>query len=144
MCRLATADDDEAALVVERTPTTVTAMNLFPYTSGHLMVLPVRHLAALEELTDDEQADVARAQVRAVLALKVAYAPDGVNVGLNLGAAAGAGIVDHLHVHVLPRWVGDTNFMTTVAESRVLPEDLRAGYAKLRSSWPVVGGARGG
>ena len=123
-------------LVVERTGTTVTVMNLYPYGSGHLLVAPCRHVAELEGLSEQEAAAVMEATRRAVSAIKQAYSPDGVNVGINLGAAAGAGIPGHLHAHALPRWHGDTNFMTSVAEVRVLPEDLATGWAKLRAAWP--------
>jgi diadenosine tetraphosphate (Ap4A) HIT family hydrolase len=136
-CRLAEATDRRAALVLEVTDTTVTAMNLYPYGSGHLLVAPRRHVADLEGLTDAEAADFVRAQQRAVRALKGAYDPDGLNLGANLGRAAGAGIPSHLHVHVLPRWSGDTNFMTSVAEVRVLPEDLQTGYDKILAAWPA-------
>jgi ATP adenylyltransferase len=136
MCNLVAATDDRAALVLERTPTTITVMNLYPYGSGHLMVAPRRHEASYEDLRDDENIDVARAQLRALQAIRAAYGPDGVNVGANLGRAAGAGVPGHLHVHLLPRWVGDTNFMTTVAEVRVLPESLEAGFDKLKAVWP--------
>jgi ATP adenylyltransferase len=136
MCNLVAAADDHAALVLERTPTTIAMMNLYPYGSGHLMVAPVRHVASYEDLSDDENIDIARAQLRALRAIRAAYGPDGVNVGANLGRAAGAGVPGHLHVHLLPRWNGDTNFMTTVAEVRVLPESLRAGYDKLQAAWP--------
>jgi diadenosine tetraphosphate (Ap4A) HIT family hydrolase len=123
-------------LVVERTATTVTVMNLYPYGSGHLLVAPCRHEAELEGLSVEEAGAVMEATRRAVRALKAAYSPDGINVGVNLGAAAGAGVPGHLHVHALPRWQGDTNFMTSVAEVRVLPEDLATGWAKLRAAWP--------
>jgi ATP adenylyltransferase len=136
MCRIVAATDDREALVLERTPETVTVMNLYPYGSGHLMVAPVRHEAAFDNLDDAGNVAIARAQVRALRAIRAAYAPDGVNVGANLGRAAGAGVPGHLHVHLLPRWVGDTNFMTAVAEVRVLPESLRTGYEKLKSVWP--------
>jgi ATP adenylyltransferase len=136
-CRLAEAADERAALVLEKTPTTVTVMNLYPYGSGHLLVAPRRHLADLEALTDEEAAGFVGAQQRAVRALKSAYSPDGLNLGANLGRAAGAGIPSHLHVHVLPRWAGDTNFMTAVAEVRVLPEDLATGYDKIKAAWPT-------
>jgi len=136
ICRLVDADDDEAALVLERTPTTVTVMNLYPYASGHLMVCPRRHEPDLDGLSDAEAVDVVRAQQRAVRAVKEAYSPDGVNLGANQGRGAGAGVPGHLHLHVLPRWVGDTNFMTALAETRVMPEDLATGYAKLRAAWP--------
>jgi len=136
VCSLVDAPDDAEALVLERTTETITVMNLYPYGSGHLMVAPVRHAAAFDDLDDDENVAVARAQVRAIRAIRAAYEPDGVNVGANLGRAAGAGVPGHLHVHVLPRWTGDTNFMTAVAEVRVLPESLRTGYDKLKSAWP--------
>jgi ATP adenylyltransferase len=136
-CRLAAATDRRAALVLEVTDTTLTAMNLYPYGSGHLLVAPRRHVGDLEALADTEAADFVRAQQRAVRALKGAYGPDGLNLGANLGRAAGAGIPSHLHVHVLPRWSGDTNFMTSVAEVRVLPEDLQTGYDKILAAWPA-------
>jgi ATP adenylyltransferase len=136
MCRLVAATDDVAALILERTPQTITVMNLFPYGSGHLMVAPVAHVAGYDDLDDDANIAVARAQQRAIVAIRSAYEPDGINVGANLGRAAGAGVPGHLHVHVLPRWNGDTNFMTAVAEVRVLPESLRIGYDKLKAVWP--------
>ena len=136
MCKIVAATDDEAALVLERTPETIAVMNLYPYGSGHLLVAPTRHVAGFEDLNDDELVAVARAQVRALRAIRAAYNPDGVNLGVNIGRAAGAGIPDHLHVHVLPRWTGDTNFMTTVAEARVMAEDLKTGYDKLKAAWP--------
>ena len=122
--------------MVERTPRTITVLNLYPYGSGHLMVAPTRHLASLEDLDDDEAVEVTRAQIRALRAIRAAYSPDGVNLGVNIGRAAGAGVPTHLHVHVLPRWNGDTNFMTTTAGVRVLPETLQTGYEKLRAAWP--------
>ena len=136
LCELVNATDDAEALVLERTSETITVMNLYPYGSGHLMVAPVRHAAAFDDFSDAENIAIARAQVRALRAIRAAYEPDGVNIGANLGRAAGAGIPGHLHVHVLPRWSGDTNFMTAVAETRVLPESLRTGYDKLKSVWP--------
>jgi len=134
-CRLQQGDDEEM-LVLERTPTTFTVMNAYPYTNGHVMVAPLRHEGALEELTPDEAAGLVVGAQRAVRAIKAAYRPDGLNVGANLGRAAGAGIPAHLHLHVVPRWSGDTNFMTSVAEARVLPESLATGYDKLKAVWP--------
>jgi ATP adenylyltransferase len=136
ICNLVAATDDREALVLERTPETITVMNLYPYGSGHLMVAPVEHLASFEDLADDVLLAVSRAQVRALRAIRAAYNPDGVNLGVNIGRAAGAGVPTHLHVHVLPRWSGDTNFMTSVAEARVLPESLATGYDKLKAVWP--------
>jgi ATP adenylyltransferase len=136
ICNLVAATDDVEALVLERTAETITVMNLYPYGSGHLMVAPVVHLPSFEDLPDDVLVAVSRAQVRALRAIRAAYKPDGVNFGANIGRAAGAGVPTHLHVHVLPRWSGDTNFTTTVAEVRVLPEPLAVGYDKLKAAWP--------
>jgi ATP adenylyltransferase len=133
MCKLVAAPDDAAALVLERTPETITVMNLYPYGSGHVMVAPARHAASLEDLSEEELLAVTRAQVRALRAIRAAYRPDGINIGVNIGRAAGAGVPDHLHVHVLPRWSGDTNFMTSVGEARVISEDLATGYEKLKA-----------
>jgi ATP adenylyltransferase len=135
-CNLVDATDDAEALVLERTDRTITVMNLYPYGSGHLMVAPTRHVGSFVDLDDDETVSMARAQQRALWAIDAAYSPEGANVGANLGRAAGAGIPGHLHVHLLPRWSGDTNFMTSIAETRVLPESLRTGYDKLKAFWP--------
>lgn len=111
-------------------------LNAFPYGSGHLMVLPKRAVADLESLEPDEHTELFAGVRDAIVAVKAAYRPHGVNVGINLGTAAGAGVPDHLHVHVLPRWAGDTNFTTAVAEVRVLPEPLSDTWRKLRAAWP--------
>ncbi len=129
--------DDESALILERTDLTFTVMNAFPYTSGHLMVAPSEHAADLAGLDPDTAADLMHATQRACGALAAAYRPQGMNVGLNLGTAGGAGVPGHLHMHALPRWNGDTNFMTSIAEARVLPESLRDSYERLRSAWPA-------
>jgi diadenosine tetraphosphate (Ap4A) HIT family hydrolase len=127
---------DEETRVVWRGPTCFAILNAFPYTSGHLLVMPYREVGEIEDLTADEAAELWGAVRDAVVALKAAYQPQGVNVGLNLGEAAGAGIPTHLHVHVLPRWNADSNFMTAVAEARVLPEALGETWRKLRDAWP--------
>jgi ATP adenylyltransferase len=101
------------------------------------MVAPLRHVASLNELGAEEAAALMHATQRATAAIDAVYRPDGQNVGVNMGRGAGAGVPHHLHVHALPRWHGDTNFMTAVAEARVLPESLRASYEKLRSGWPA-------
>jgi ATP adenylyltransferase len=111
-------------------------LNAYPYSNGHLMVLPNRAVANLEDLDGDEHDELWVLVRDATVAVKAAYAPDGVNVGINLGKGAGAGVPDHLHVHVLPRWAGDTNFMTSVAETRVLPEPLGDSWSRLRAVWP--------
>ena len=128
--------DDREAMILERTDTTFTLMNAYPYTSGHLLVAPRRHEATLVGLDPGEASELMLAIQRANRALDASYHPGGVNVGANVGRAAGAGVPGHVHVHALPRWDGDTNFMTAVAETRVLPESLRASYDKLLESWP--------
>ena len=128
---------DEATYIVWRGSLSFALLNLYPYGSGHLLVMPYREVTSIEDLTDDEHVDLWSAVRAAVLAVKAAYSPDGVNVGANLGSAAGAGVPDHLHVHVLPRWQADSNFMTAVAETRVLPEPLPVTWQKLRDSWPA-------
>lgn len=107
-------------------------LNLYPYNSGHAMVVPKRHVAILAELVDDELIEIARLTRLTEMALTEVYAPQGLNIGLNLGRPAGAGIVDHVHVHVVPRWNGDTNFMPVVGQVRVLPETLDVTAARLR------------
>jgi ATP adenylyltransferase len=119
-------------LVVLRGREAYVILNLYPYNNGHLMVVPKRHLAALEALTPDEQLELMQLTRLSEMALNEAYRPQGINVGINLGKAAGAGIENHLHIHLVPRWSGDTNFMTAVGETRVLPEDLGATVARLR------------
>jgi diadenosine tetraphosphate (Ap4A) HIT family hydrolase len=136
-CRILAAEDDEEAYVLWRGDRCAAVLNAFPYTSGHLMVLPVRHVADLEDLEAGETSELWSAVSDAVRALKAAYQPQGLNLGANVGTAAGAGIPGHFHVHCLPRWNGDTNFMTTVAEVRVQPESLPASYEKLRDAWPT-------
>jgi ATP adenylyltransferase len=128
---------DEETHVVWRGHEVFAILNAYPYTSGHLLVMPYREVGALEDLTPSEAEAMWGAVRDAVVAVKAAYQPHGVNVGLNLGEAAGAGVPSHLHVHVLPRWNADSNFMTAVAEVRVLPETLSESWAKLRAAWPT-------
>ena len=135
-CRLAEAPDEEEAMVLARDEHVFAVMNLYPYTSGHVMVAPRRHEGSLGSLSRDEANALMAMTQDATVALDRAYTPDGLNVGLNLGRAAGAGIPGHLHLHALPRWAGDTNFMTTVAEARVLNEPLSKSWAKLKAAWP--------
>lgn len=135
LCRLADESDDEG-LIVHRGDHAFVVMNAYPYTSGHVMVASLRHEAELDGLTDDEAREVMRFVQESTTALRSAYAPDGINVGANLGRAAGAGVPGHVHLHVLPRWGGDTNFLTSVADARVLPEDLHTSWKKVREAWP--------
>lgn len=132
---LAAGLPDEKCYIVWRGETVFAILNAYPYISGHLLVMPYREVAELDELTDAESSELWAAVRTAVRAVKAAFAPDGVNVGMNLGEAAGAGVPGHLHVHVLPRWAADSNFMTAVAETRVLPEPLGDTWAKLRKAW---------
>ena len=130
-------------LVLVRGAFAFVILNLYPYNNGHLTVVPKRHVASLAALTSEESAEVWRFTQDAERALNEAYQPHGINVGVNLGRAAGAGIVHHVHVHLVPRWNGDTNFMSVVGEVRVLPEDLASGavrlrpiFERLKSDWP--------
>jgi ATP adenylyltransferase len=136
---LACGDPDEKTHVIWRHPsgTAFAILNAYPYASGHLMVMPTRHVADIEELSADESSAVWDTLCSAVVSLKSAYGPDGINVGANLGKSAGAGVPGHFHMHALPRWTGDTNFMTSVADTRVLPEALSVSAAKLRAAWPA-------
>ena len=132
-CRIgASPDQDEQNFVLHRDEHAFVVLNLYPYITGHLMVVPYVHTSELDVLAKeitDEMMDLTK---RAQKALREVYSPAGFNMGMNLGSAAGAGIADHVHIHFLPRWSGDTNFMTTVGESRVIPEALEVTYAKLR------------
>lgn len=137
LCRvLGAGDDAEVPQVVRPGRLNAAILNAYPYTSGHLMVLPLRHVGELEDLDPEEASELWRMVGHGVRAVKAAYRPDGVNVGANLGVGSGAGVPGHLHVHVLPRWTGDTNFMTAVAETRVLPETLTTTHGKLQEAWP--------
>jgi ATP adenylyltransferase len=129
------SDRDEASLVILRASHCFIVLNRYPYTSGHLMIVTNEHVGELDtadKQITDEMMDLTK---RSQTALRDVYQPDGFNIGMNLGKAAGAGIADHIHIHILPRWVGDTNFMTTVGETRVLPEDLATTYKKLRTKF---------
>ena len=128
-CVFCDAGDD---LVLIRGRVTFVILNKYPYNTGHVMVVPHRHLPSLSSMTAEEQAELMRFTRHAEMALTEAYAPNGINVGINLGRSAGAGVLDHLHVHLVPRWSGDTNFMTVVGNVRVLPEDLHESATRLR------------
>ena len=125
----------EESLLVERGDVALAILNKFPYASGHLLAAPIRHVGSLKELTDEEAAAIHRLSVAAMEALGQIYEPDGVTLGWNLGRVAGAGIADHVHLHVVPRWAGDTNFMPVLADVKVLPEHLLATRDRLRQAW---------
>jgi ATP adenylyltransferase len=127
---------DDQTYVLWRGRRVFALLNVYPYNPGHLMVLPRRAVADLEGLDADEHAELWEAVRSAVRAVRVAFGPDGLNVGVNLGTAGGGSVLDHLHVHVVPRWSADTNFMTAVAEVRVLPQALSDSWARLRAAWP--------
>lgn len=136
-CAIAASDaPDEELGVVHRGATTFAVLNAYPYASGHLLVMPCRHVGEIADVREDEYVELFAETRAAIAALERAYAPDGLNMGANFGRAAGAGIPRHLHVHVLPRWLGDTNFMTTVAATRVMPEALSDSWRKIREAWP--------
>ena len=127
---------DEEANIVHRGTKVVAMLNAFPYGTGHTLIVPYRVVADLENLDSDETAELWATATDAVRAVKIAYNPGGVNVGINLGKPAGGSVSEHLHVHVVPRWVGDGNFMTAIANTRTLPEALSDTAAKLRAAWP--------
>ena len=132
-CNLPELEDQEAHIVY-RGKDCYVVLNTFPYTSGHLMVVPFEHLDELHKLPEAAANEMIALSKRMEGVLRRLYSPDGINLGMNIGRAAGAGVAGHIHMHVLPRWVGDTNFMTTVAESRVLPETLEISYKRIRDA----------
>jgi len=125
-------ENSESTLSLYQGETCFIQLNLYPYSPGHLMVVPKRHLPSLTSATVQERIEIITLTALAEVALTEVYAPQGLNVGINLGSAGGAGVVDHIHVHVVPRWSGDTNFMTVIGDTRVLPEELEQTAAKLR------------
>jgi ATP adenylyltransferase len=132
-CEKPKEGNDEKALILARTELSFAMLNAYPYNSGHLMVAPFRHVGELEEAKDDESLDMQQLLQRCIKALKEAMQPEGFNIGMNLGVVAGAGIPDHLHWHVVPRWSGDTNFMPVIADAKVLPASLVEVYQQLIS-----------
>jgi ATP adenylyltransferase len=132
--RIADASDDEANLVILRARTCFALLNNYPYNGGHVMVVPYRQVPGLEDLTDEETLELMQVAKRVQSAIRRTMKPDGFNLGLNLGRVAGAGIVEHLHLHIVPRWLGDTNFMPVIAGTGVLPQALREVAARLREA----------
>jgi len=130
------------SLIVYEHKTCYVILNLYPYNNGHLMVVPYRHTPSLASLTTDERHEMADLQALSEKALVEAYSPHGINVGINLGKPAGAGVLEHVHVHLVPRWNGDTNFMTVVGATRVLPEDLQQSAARLKPIFAKLGASR--
>ncbi|HEY2389723.1 MAG TPA: HIT domain-containing protein [Candidatus Angelobacter sp.] len=134
-CSLIQAKDDEKALIVHRAKHCFVVLNAFPYTSGHAMVVPYEHVNQLQKLSTPAAEEIMALTQRLEGVMRELYHPDGINLGMNLGKAAGAGVASHIHMHILPRWFGDVNFMTSVGETRVLPEDLLTTYKRLRSKF---------
>lgn len=137
-CKAASETSDRENLMVFRGREAFVILNRFPYTSGHLMIVPYAHVATLEEVSESAAVEMALLARKAEHHLRALYRPEGLNIGMNIGRAAGAGIAGHIHTHVLPRWAGDSNFMTTVGETRVLPEDLEETYAKVAGAFAAV------
>ncbi len=142
-CWAPTQPDGPENLIIHRARYNYVILNRFPYTGGHLMIVPYEHIDDLTRLPAATRAEMMDLAAMAVQVLREVYHPQGFNLGMNLGRVAGAGIADHVHLHVVPRWAGDTNFMTTVGETRVLPESLERTYARLRDAWQRLFGQRG-
>lgn len=134
-CIVAAANRDAEDFVIHRASLNFVMLNRFPYTAGHLMIAPYAHVDTLEGATEETAAEMMMLTRQAAKRLRRIYRPDGMNIGMNIGASAGAGVAGHIHMHVLPRWTGDANFMSTVGETRVLPEELNETYAKLSSAF---------
>ena len=134
-CELLRAGDDRKSLIVYRGEHNFVILNAFPYTSGHAMIVPYEHVNRLHKLASPTATEMMALSQRLEVALIELYRPDGVNVGMNIGKAAGAGIAEHIHMHVLPRWVADANFMTVIGETRVLPESLETTYQRLKAKF---------
>jgi ATP adenylyltransferase len=134
-CLMAAAGDDEETLIVHRGEHNFVVVNRFPYTSGHLMIVPYFHTAVLSGITDAAAAEMMALTRASEQHIRRLYRPAGVNLGMNIGEAAGAGIAGHIHMHVLPRWTGDANFMSTVAQTRVLPEELTVTWQRFKDAF---------
>lgn len=134
-CTAPKLSDGPENLIIHRGQTAYVILNRFPYTSGHLMIVPFDHQNSIETLTAETRCEMMELVNEAIKVMRKVYKPQGFNVGINLGSAAGAGIAEHVHIHIVPRWSGDTNFMSTVGETRVLPEELEKTLAQLSEAW---------
>jgi ATP adenylyltransferase len=137
-CEMAASKEDDKNLIVYRGAYNFVVLNRFPYSSGHLMVVPFAHAAQLNMIEESAAAELMQLTRAAEGHLRTIYQPQGLNIGMNIGQSAGAGIAAHIHMHVLPRWFGDSNFMTTIGETRVLPEDLAVTWQKLNGAFSTV------
>ncbi len=135
-CTLAAAPDEATKQVVCRSKHVFVTLNLYPYNSGHLMIVPYEHVPSPEKLGADVLTDLMLTMNDALAALRVVYSPQGFNIGANLGAAAGAGIADHFHLHIVPRWGGDSSYLTVIGNTRTIPELLEDTWRRLREAWP--------
>jgi ATP adenylyltransferase len=134
-CTAIDGPDGPDNLIIYRGRRAYIILNRYPYTSGHLMAVPYAHVPSLEALAPEDRSELMELATRTLEVLREVYHPEGFNVGINIGAAAGAGIVEHVHMHVVPRWGGDTNFMTSLAGTRVLPETLEDTYQRVKAEW---------
>jgi ATP adenylyltransferase len=138
-CRTQTQSDDTESLIVHRGQRAYVILNRYPYTSGHLMVVSNQHVPSLEDLDTSTRAEMMELLAQAMQTLRAVYKPHGFNLGANVGEAGGAGIEQHLHLHVVPRWSGDTNFMSVVGETRVIPEALEETHSRICAAWNTAG-----
>ena len=134
-CTAPTQPDSIANLIVHRGKTCYTILNRYPYTSGHVMVVPFVHVSGIDLLTPEVRFEMFEMVNTAIGILRAVYQPEGFNIGINMGVAGGAGIAEHAHIHIVPRWAGDTNFMSTTGETRVIPEDLVITFKRISSAW---------
>jgi len=134
-CNEMSRPDGPENLIVYRGRRAFVILNRFPYTSGHLMIVPFNHQASLEHLDAETRAEIMELTAQSMVILRRVYQPHGFNIGVNIGEAAGAGVLDHVHLHVVPRWVGDTNFMSSLSSTRVLPETLEDSYVRIKTAW---------
>ncbi len=134
-CMASQQVDSSENLVVVRGRWSFVILNRFPYTSGHIMVVPYLHVASIEDLDSEMRGEIMELVNRSIGVLRAVYHPEAFNIGANIGAAAGAGIAEHVHIHIVPRWGGDTNFMSTVGNTRIIPEDLEESYRRIREQW---------
>lgn len=138
-CAAAHLEDSFENLIIKRGKHAFIILNRFPYNNAHLLVVPFNHCDALEMLEKQTHNEIMALASESIRILKVLYSPQGFNLGFNIGTVAGAGIAEHLHMHIIPRWGGDTNFMSTIGKTRVLPEELTATYTNLRKAWQAEG-----
>lgn len=137
-CNRLAEEDDPKALILHRGEKSFAILNRYPYNNGHILIVPYQHVSTLEELEPAVQNEMMQNVTKAVRVLRHVYNAENFNVGINIGAAAGAGIAEHIHIHVLPRWPGDTNFLTVTTSTRVLPEALERTYARIKQGWEAI------